>query len=66
MWFVKLVLLKIRWIMKKYNGCWMDLFKISFNPNSKYPVILETPDIDYGMTKDQFREFRKKVNEVEV
>ena len=52
--------------MKKYNGCWMDLFKISFNPNSKYSVILETPDVDYGMTKEQFREFRKKVNMVEV
>ncbi len=53
--------------MKQYEGCWMDLFKISFNPNSKkYPVVLETPDMDYGMSKEQFHEFRKKVNEVKL
>ena len=52
--------------MKKYKGDWRDLFKISFNENSKYSVILETPDMDYGMTKEQFREFKKKVNMVEL
>lgn len=57
--------------MKKYNGRWMDLFNISKiegndRPGAKGKILLETPDIDYIMDKEQFKELKRKVNEVEV
>ena len=57
--------------MKKYNGCWMDLFKIgkyegNDRPGAKGKILLETPDIDYLMDKEQFKEFKKMVNEVDL
>lgn len=55
--------------MKRYNGCWMDLFKVSIytnndRPGAKGKILLETPDIDYLFDKEQWKEFKKKVNEV--
>lgn len=56
--------------VKHYNGRWIDLFQINKyegnRPGLKGKILLETPDIDYFMDKEQFMEFREKVNEVKI
>lgn len=55
--------------MKEYNGKWLDSFQVSIadgkdRPNVKGKVCLETPHVDYFFTKEQWEEFKVKVNEV--
>ena len=55
--------------MRPYNGKWIDSFNVSVydgsdRPQSKGKVLLETPDIDYFFDKEQWEEFKRKVNEV--
>ena len=56
--------------MIKYNGRWIDCFKVSIvetaedRPHVKGKILLETPHIDYFFSKEQWLEFKKKVNEV--
>lgn len=51
-----------------YNGCWIDLF--SFvpyeGPNHGLHITFKTPDFEYNMSKEDFKKFRKMVNEVIV
>ncbi|WP_405296405.1 hypothetical protein [Methanobrevibacter sp.] len=52
-----------------YNGKWIDSFSVSVYdgkeiPRAKGKIVLETPYIDYLFDKEQWVEFKKKVNEV--
>lgn len=52
-----------------YNGHWMDSFSVEiFNgedrPQSKGKILLRTPHVDYFFSKDQWIEFKQKVNSV--
>lgn len=55
--------------MKPYKGRWLDSFQVSVSdgkdrPNVKGKILLETPCIDYFFTREQWEEFKVKVNEV--
>jgi hypothetical protein len=59
--------------MKKYQGKWVDLFNVKIHDgtlggvdrsSAKGKIILETPDYDYLFTREQWEEFKVKVNEV--
>ncbi len=52
-----------------YNGCWIDSFGAEVidepklhNINGKIRLI--TPDIDYIFSKEQWEEFKEKVNKI--
>ncbi len=50
-----------------YNGRWIDSFKVSIadekdRPQVKGKILLETPAEDYFFTKEQWKEFKEKVN----
>ena len=45
--------------MKKYTGKWIDSFNAI--PNEK-GILLETPSIDYQFSKQQWEEFKTKIN----
>ena len=52
-----------------YNGKWMDSFNASIitdkdRPHLKGKIILETPSIDYIFSKEQWSEFKEKVNSI--
>lgn len=52
--------------MKKYEGRWIDNFIPEiYQGNEKHrkgKIILQTPCIDYYFTREQWREFKEKVN----
>ena len=55
--------------MTHYNGKWLDSFKVSIcdgkdRPKNKGKIILETPVMEYLFTKEQWEEFKEKVNEI--
>lgn len=55
--------------MRKYKGKWIDCFQVSKfedneRPHSKGKILLETPCIDYIITKEQFHKLKQKINEV--
>jgi len=55
--------------MRPYNGNWMDSFQVSIadgkdRPNVKGKILLETPDVDYYFSKEQWLEFKEKINKV--
>ena len=55
--------------MKPYNGKWIDCFNVSVYdgseiPNCKGKILLETPNIDYFFTKEQFEELKEKINKL--
>ena len=55
--------------MRPYNGRWLDSFNVSVVEESERPgvkgkILLETPSEDYFFTKEQWEEFKVKVNEV--
>lgn len=55
--------------MIKYEGKWIDCFNVRIyndndHPGAKGKILLETPHCDYLMDKEQWREFKKKINEV--
>ena len=57
--------------MRKYNGKWIDCFNISVctdndRPNCKGKILLETPNCDYLMSREQWNMFKKKVNDFEL
>jgi hypothetical protein len=52
-----------------YNGKWLDSFNVKVIEENKLKrkparVMLETPCIDYCFTKEQWLEFKEKVNKV--
>ena len=53
-----------------YNGKWIDCFSAEIvednkdRPGVKGKILLKTPDIDYFFDKEQWEEFKKKINEV--
>ena len=52
-----------------YNGKWLDSFNVKIHDgegwkNAKGRIILETPDMEYLFTREQWEEFKEKVNEV--
>lgn len=52
-----------------YNGHWIDSFRVKIHNDNARPqcdgkIVLETPSIDYIFTKDQWKEFKEKVNSV--
>lgn len=52
-----------------YNGRWIDSFNARVYDDNKRPgakgkIILETPHIDYLFDRDQWREFKEKVNKI--
>ena len=53
-----------------YNGKWIDSFNVSVieddveRPEVKGKILLETPDVMYIFDKDQWSEFKSKVNKV--
>ena len=52
-----------------YNGHWIDSFNVRIHtgegrPGAKGKIILETPDIDYLFDKEQWKEFKEKVNKI--
>lgn len=52
-----------------YNGKWLDSFTVTiFNgegrPQSKGKILLTTPAEDYFFTKEQWLEFKEKVNQI--
>lgn len=54
---------------RPYNGHWIDSFNVSKYednecPHSKGKILLETPCIDYIITKEQFHKLKQKINEV--
>ena len=56
-------------VSKKYNGKWLDLFDVYIVRDKEYPnlygkVCLSTPDFEYTMDKNQFNEFKRKVNSI--
>ena len=55
--------------MRKYNGKWMDCFQVSIadekdRPQVKGKILLETPHIDYYFTREQWMEFKEKINKI--
>ena len=56
--------------MIPYNGKWIDCFQVSIiendseRPGVKGKILLETPDIDYIFSKEQWSEFKEKVNKI--
>ena len=56
--------------MKNYNGNWLDLFTVSIvendteRPAANGKILLETPHVDYLFTKEQWSEFKNKMNQV--
>lgn len=55
--------------MRKYNGKWIDCFQVSIfdgkdRPSCKNKILLETPDIDYLFSREQWEEFKEKVNSI--
>ena len=55
--------------MKNYNGKWIDLFDARVynskdRPGCKGKILLETPDIDYLFTPEQWKQFKEKVNRI--
>lgn len=55
--------------MGPYNGKWVDSFHASVSdgadrPSVKGKILLETPDCDYFFTREQWEEFKEKMNEV--
>ena len=57
--------------MRKYKGKWIDCFNISVytdndRPNCKGKILLETPHCDYLMSREQWNEFKKKVNDFDM
>lgn len=58
-----------RKVNKKYHGRWLDLFDVYIIRDKEFPKLygkfcVSTPDMDYIMTKEQFNEFKRKVNHV--
>lgn len=54
--------------MIKYNGKWIDCFKVSIyedddRPGAKNKILFETPHCDYLLTKEQWNELLTKLNE---
>ena len=52
-----------------YNGHWLDSFNAYVIEDNEFPhvrgkIVLETPSIDYIFSKEQWREFKEKVNKV--
>ena len=52
-----------------YNGKWLDSFNVSIwdsedRPQCKGKILLTTPCEDYFFTKEQWREFKEKVNAI--
>lgn len=52
-----------------YNGKWVDSFCAEVVSDPKFrnlygKVVLKTPCIDYFFTKEQWNEFKEKINEV--
>lgn len=52
--------------MRPYNGKWIDSFNVKVYDGKDYPqckgkILLETPNIDYFFTREQWMEFKKKV-----
>lgn len=56
--------------MRKYNGKWIDCFQASIvEKNNERPevngkILLETPHVDYYFSKEQWIEFKEKVNSI--
>ncbi len=56
---------------RPYNGHWIDSFNVSKyedneRPHSKGKILLETPNCDYLMSREQWNMFKKKVNDFEL
>lgn len=52
-----------------YNGKWLDDFNVRIIEEKEFPslygkIALETPCIDYVFSKEQWKEFKEKVNGV--
>lgn len=55
--------------MRKYNGKWIDSFQASIvkdtdRPQVKGKILFETPAEDYFFTKEQWSEFKEKINKI--
>lgn len=55
--------------MRSYTGKWIDSFQVSICEDTKRPgvkgkILLETPHCDYFFTKEQFDEFKEKINKL--
>ena len=53
----------------EYNGKWIDSFDAEIINEPKLrnihgKIVLKTPTIDYIFSKDQWREFKEKVNKI--
>lgn len=52
-----------------YSGKWLDDFNVRIIEEKEFPslygkIALETPCIDYVFSKEQWKEFKEKVNSV--
>ena len=52
-----------------YNGKWLDSFNATVyngneRPNCKGKILLETPHVDYFFTREQWNEFKEKINKI--
>lgn len=52
-----------------YNGKWIDSFNVEIINEPKLKnvhgkIVLETPTIDYVFSREQWEEFKEKVNQV--
>ena len=44
----------------------VEKFKVEWQNNPKAPVLLRTPAMDYGLTVDDFKKVRARINDFEL